>query len=195
VYGARAVLKEIVETYSADAVIVHIVWVLMVEGDSESEVKEAARQFDGAQVHQYFDKETSVGLAYYRDVFPNCVNELLAVTPKEHPMYASLEEWNDSKEPRPVWDAVFYYPAGVRWAEKVPAPQRWSKQVGFFGGAPAEAEVPAADGAATEPQTRITGLFFRNDCAHPPAESDWYLEVREAARHLLRQEKQSGQGE
>lgn len=163
-------LKEIAEKYSEDEVSVHVVWMPMVPGDDEQAARSSAKMYGGHAVHQYYDAQRIVGLAYRAEVFANCLRDAIGVMPKDHPLYADLTEW--ASTPRgegPLWDAVLFYPPSVEWREEMPRPAAWSKQVGFFG----------SDAGP------ITGMFFRNSCTEPPTESDWHVEVRNAMNGLV----------
>jgi hypothetical protein len=168
------VLKEIAEAYPAGAVSLHVVWMPMVPGDDARAARETGSMFAGFRVHQYYDGERAVGLAFHREVFPHCLREIVAATPDDHPMHDQLGEWlASSPNDRPLWDAVLYFPKGAEWTSRAPRPVRWSKQVGFMGG-------DAGD---------VTGVFLKNDCHQPPVDSDWHREVRRAMKHLLAAER------
>ena len=169
-YGARAVLKQIVEAYPSDAVSVHVVWMPMVPGDSLRAARKTGRMFASSDVHQYYDEERAVGLACHRDAFSGCLTDAARATPKDHPLYETLVDWAEGgRGEGPLWDAVLFYPPGVEWSEVVPAPRLWAKQVAFLG--------PDAG--------EVTATFFRNDCDQPPVDSDWHREVRQAMATLL----------
>lgn len=163
-------LKEVVEAHADADLSIHVVWMPMVRGDSREAAEHTGAMFPPRRVQQYYDAEHVVGEAYVHDTFANCLAEALKVTPEDHPMHAQLEAWLKSGRPAgPLWDAVLFYPPGVEWAEKAPAPPYWSKQVMFFG----------ADAGTN------TGTFFRNDCNRPPSDSDWFHEVQGAMQALL----------
>ena len=169
-YGARAVLIQVAEAFPDGAVSVHVVWLPMVPGDDAEAARATGSMYVGRRVHQYYDEHKVVGLAYSKDAFPNRLREAVAAMPKDHPLYADLSGWmEDTPGAMPLWDAVLFYPPGVEWVDRAPKPTLWSKQVGFFG---ANAD-------------EVTGVFFRNDCQHPPVDSDWNCEVGQAMRQLL----------
>lgn len=162
-------LKEIVNAYPDGTVSLHVVWVRMVPGDSKRAARSTGAMFAGHQVHQYYDGKRVVGAAYMRDVFPDCLRQALNAMPEDHPLYEPLsEQIRSSQRPTPLWDAVLFYPSGVRWANQTPRPVMWLKQAGFAGGGPGEG----------------TDTFFRNDCAAAPVESDWHDELRQAMSRL-----------
>lgn len=164
-YGARAVLNQVVQKYPEERVSLHVIWLPMVPGDDEEAARSTGEMYAGHAVHQYYDAERDVGRAYHRDVFPDCAQAALSVTPDDHPLREALTEWSAATPgERPLWDAVLFYPPGAEWGTRAPRPAAWSKQVGFFGGNPGD----------------VTGLFFRNDCKQPPVESDWHREISQA---------------
>jgi hypothetical protein len=162
------VLKEIVKAYPAGTISVHVVWMPMVPGDDAAAARQTASMFAGLGVHQYYDERKIVGLSYHRDVFPNCLQEALRGTPRDHPIYEQLKEWAKSPKEGPVWDAVLFYPSGIEWKDRVPTPKRWSKQIDFMGAGTGD----------------VTGVFYRNDCGQPPTDSDWHRELRQAMNAL-----------
>lgn len=163
-------LKEVVEKYPSDQVSVFVVWLPMVPGDSKRAARSTGAMYAGYQVRQYYDPDRTVGLAYHREVFPNCLRDALSVMPKDHSLYGELSGWAaSSRGDGPLWDAVLVYPSGAEWNESIPRPTSWSKQAAFFG-------ISAGE---------ITAVFFRNDCMQPPTESDWHIEVKTAMNALL----------
>lgn len=163
-------LKEVIEAHPDATLSVHIVWLPMVPGDSEEAARKTAAMFTDARVRQYYDANRMTGLACTREAFPSCLKDALANMPHDHPMRKMLVEWLETGSgDGPMWDAVLFYPKGVEWTERMPAPVTWSKQVGFFG-------ADAGD---------VTGTFFRNDCRKPPVDSDWHVQVRQAMAQLL----------
>lgn len=168
-YGARAVLKEVVEAYPRERVSVLVVWMPMVPGDDEQSARSTGMMYAGHGVRQYYDAERKIGTAYHRDVFPDCISEALSVMPKDHPLFPTLRDWAELPADRPLWDAVLFYQPGVEWIDVAPRPTGWSKQVGFVG--PDSGDV--------------TGIFFRNDCSEPTVDSDWFREVRQAMIELV----------
>ena len=172
-YGARAVLKEVVEKYPQDKVSVHVVWLPMVPGDDEAAARSTGKIYGKRRVYEYYDGGRLVGLGYRQEAFATCLQDALSVMPKEHPLYTDLTEWASTPLGKgPLWDAVLFYPPGVEWNERMPQPTAWSKQVGFFG-------------SNAGP---ITGMFFRNSCKEPPTESDWHVEIRNAMNALAKQQ-------
>ncbi|HKQ50279.1 MAG TPA: hypothetical protein VJZ71_19555 [Phycisphaerae bacterium] len=171
-YGARAVLKEVVEAAPRADVRVIVVWLPMVETDNAKAAREAARMFRDERVTQFYDPQRLLGLAFPRDVFPNCIHDALRATPPEHPFHADLQAWAESPPDQQVmWDAVLFYDRNGEWGERPPKPRRWSKQVAFFENA-----------GPGEP----TATFFHNDCKAPPVDSDWHIEVRNGLQAIAR---------
>jgi hypothetical protein len=170
------VLREVVEKYPQDQVSVHVIWLPMVLGDDEAAARSTGKLYRHGRVQQYYDGDRVVGLAYVRDVFPHCLEDALSVMPKDHPLYAPMSERSSTaRGSGPLWDAVLFYPAGVEWKDRAPAPAAWSKQVGFVG--------PEA--------APLTGSFFRNDCKMSPTDSDWHDEVWNGMR-VLKERRRAG---
>lgn len=173
-------LKEIAEKYSADDVSVHVVWMPMVPGDDERAARSSGRMYGSHPVHQYYDGGRTIGLAYRREAFTNCLTDALSVMPKDNPLYAELSEWaTTSRGDGPLWDAVLFYPQGVEWADRMLQPVAWSKQVAFF------------EGSTND----VTGTFFRDDCKSPPVDSDWHEEVRRGLRSVKTNDRPSRNSE
>lgn len=142
----------------------------MVPGDDEQAARSSGRMYSGHRVYQFYDGDRAVGVALRRDIFADCAREALSVMPREDPLYEDLSAWASSPHSEgPLWDVVLFYPPGVEWTERIPQPAAWSKQVGFRIG-----------------EGGTTGVFFRDNCRQPPAESDWHTEVRNAMSAVLR---------
>lgn len=155
--------KQLVAATAGRDLSVIIVWMPMVETDSQSAAFKASAMFTDARVTQFYDPERVIGLDYARGAFANCLRDALSVLPKEDELRGLVERWNQLElRGRALWDAVLFYPAGVEWAAAAPAPTRWAKQVMYFEG---------GDG--------ITGTFFRDDCKKLPIDSDWHVLLRE----------------
>jgi hypothetical protein len=164
------VLKEIVETSPRRDVSVIVVWLPMIGTDNALAARRSSAMFTDKRVRQFYDPNRIVGVTFARDVLSTCAREALRATPKDHPLYARLEEWAAEPAVRhPLWDAVLYYDSRSEWTDCVPRPTRWSKQVAFQGG--------ANDGESI-------ATFFHNECKLGPVESDWFVEVRNAVKQI-----------
>lgn len=168
-HGARAVLKEIVESFPDAKLRVFVVWMPMVPGDSPDAARRTGAMYP-TRVHQFYDPECDLGRTFGAQVFDrNCLRAALRATPRDHPLHERLERWTRDSAERMVWDAVLYYPAGVEWKSGPPSPVYWSKQIGYGG----------------PPREGVTGTFFHDDCASPPVDTDWFPEVRRSIHRLV----------
>ena len=163
--------NEIVQGDPYADIAVELVWMPMWPTDSKRAANKAARRLNDPRIRHYYDGQRQLGLAFTREVFPDCVREAINALPEGDPLRLRLEEARDMPgNPQfALWDAAPAYPAGARWEEKIPMPAYWSKQVGFWG--PGEPGEPS-------------GTFWRNDCKKPPLDSDWAVELREILAHF-----------
>jgi hypothetical protein len=165
------VQKEIVEAHPKANFVVYVVWMPMIPTDSEAAARKSGGMYQDRRLRQYYDPQRLVGIAFSRDLKLDQFQELLDSLSDEDPLEQRIREWfSMPPEERPVWDAMYFFPAGVRWTEALPEPATWTKQLGFFGDQPGD-----------EP----SGLFFRHDSKQPPSESDWFVEVRQAIAKLI----------
>ena len=156
--------QEIVKGAPNAAVSVEVVWIAMLPTDTEESARDAARMFRDPRIHQFYDGERQLRIAYMKDVFPDCIRDALTVLPADHEFRPRLQEAAASPEKEfALWDAFLAYPPDAEWGESVPKPAFWSKQMAFWG-----------SGHDGEP----TGTFWRNDCKKLPVESDWAIEIR-----------------
>ena len=146
-------------------IAVELVWIPMWPTDSMRNARKAARRLDDARIRHYYDGQFRLGLAYMRDVFPDCIRDAISVLPERDPLRQKLEETlaRPGNPELALWDAALGYRAGVRWDDRIPMPAYWSKQIGFWG-----------PGKPGEP----SGSFWRNDCKQLPTDSDWAVELR-----------------
>ena len=154
--------KSVLEAYPDSDVSVTIVWESMLGSDTEAAARQSSAIFDDPRVRQFWDPNRRSGITFSRDVFPNMLRDTAASVPDDMPFLQGLKD--RAKAPpgsAPLWDVVFLYEKGATWKDRPPKPDHWTKQVAFFGG--------RTDGT--------TGLFWRDDFAKPPLESDWYEEL------------------
>ena len=156
--------KEIVKGAPNAAVSVEVVWISMLPTDTEESARNSARMFRDPRIRQFYDGDRRLGIAYVKDVFPDCIRDALTVLPADHELRPRLEEVAASPDQEfALWDAVFAYPPDSEWRESVPKPSSWSKQVDF---------------RRPEKVGKPTGTFWRDLCTQLPIESDWAIEVR-----------------
>jgi len=166
------VQKEVIEAYPNANLRVFVVWTAMLEDDDALAAQDASRLLTDRRVRQYFDATRLCGRTLMSELFPDCLNQVIAATPTDHPLRGTLEEWAaDRSKPAPLWDAMLFYDSAAEWGAVAPRPVRWSNQVAYHGA--------SASGAPS-------ATFFRDTCSSPPVESDWYAEIRSAMRALLR---------
>jgi hypothetical protein len=158
------VQKEVVEaTALRPDISIIVIWMPMVETDSQAEAVKASAMFEDSRVAQFYDPHRVVGIDYVKGAFANCLRDALSVLPKEDELRSMVEHWNElAPEHRALWDVVLFYPPGVEWKTSAPAPKRWAKQVMYFEGG-----------------EKTTGTFFRDDCKKLPIDSDWHVLLRE----------------
>lgn len=143
----------------------------MLPTDTEESARNASRMFQDPRIRQFYDGDRLLGLAYMKDVLPDCIRDALMVLPANHEFRPRLEEAAASPDKEfALWDAFFAYPPDIEWRESVPRPSSWSKQMAFWG--PAQVGEP-------------TGTFWRNDCKQLPVDSDWAIEVRTMLRSMM----------
>lgn len=141
---------------------VHIVWVPMLAGDDKDAADAIGATITDRRVRQYWDPNRLCGIAYAKRAFPNWLGEMVSSLPKDDGLRDYLKpRIGAPAEKAPMWDVAFLYAAGARWTDSPPRPDRWAKQVMFYG--------KQKDGP--------TGRFWRNDFAEPPFDSDWYDEL------------------
>lgn len=169
-HGARAALQGIVTEQPGADLALFVIWMPMVDTDSEDAAKHAATLFAAdARVRQFYDPERRLGLALRAELFSHCLEDSLSVLPDDHPLRPHVQAWSEGP-PQALWDAALFYSAGATWNELAPAPVGWAKQVGFIGErGPGEK----------------TGLFFRNDCKSLPVETDWLDEIHLGLAQIL----------
>lgn len=163
--------KEIIEAYPKAEFSTYVVWLPMIPTDNESAARRSAEMYRDSRLTQYYDPGRLTGIAFSKDVKPDQFRELMAKLADDDPLQGRMKEWFAmAPEDRPVWDVVYFFPPGVKWTDSVPRSMMWTKQMAFFG-----------DPQGDEP----SGLFFRQDSKEPPAESDWFIEIRQAMLGLM----------
>lgn len=142
---------------------VFIVWLPMVEGDSESAAKQAAMLLPQSNIRHYYDPERALGGRLPTICFPRFRERALASLPVDHWFRPQLEEavQNPTLHSTTMWDAALLYEPGAEWRQEPPCPALWAKQTAFF----------------AEPGEKPQGLFWRDNCDAPPHESEWRKEL------------------
>ncbi len=134
----------------------------MLPSDDKDAADKIGATISDPRVRQYWDPNRLCGITYAKHVFPNGLREMVSSLPADDGLRDYLKPRLDAPpEKAPMWDVAFFYAAGARWADKPPKPDRWAKQVMFYG--------QQKDGP--------TGRFWRNDFTKPPFDSDWHAEL------------------
>jgi len=142
---------------------IFVVWLPMVEGDSEAAAAESAKLLPKPQVHHFYDPERTLGRKMPEICFPRFRERALASLPADHWFRPHLEEavQNPTLHSTTMWDAALLYGPDAEWREEPPCPTLWTKQTAYF----AEGDAPPM------------GLFWRDNCDAPPHESEWRKEL------------------
>ncbi len=101
-FGARALQTAILDTYPDAPLAVSVVWLPMLQSDSEAEAHEAAHHFSDPRVHQFYDGQRIFGKA----------------------VAASLGHPDEV-----AWDMYLFYERRVQWATLPPMPMEWAHQL------------------------------------------------------------------
>lgn len=161
---AAEALSEIQQTGGVpDDLPIFVVWLPMVEGDSEAAAVESAKLLPASQVHHYYDPERTLGRRMPETCFPRFRERALAALPADHWFRPHLEEvvQNPTLHSTVLWDAALLYRPDAEWHKEPPCPTLWTKQTAYF----------------AEPGEPPMGLFWRDDCDSPPHESEWRKEL------------------
>jgi hypothetical protein len=145
-----------------------IVWLPMLSTDDATAASSSASQFQDSRVTQFWDPARLAGVTWATEFQVDLVPALLAVVPEDHHLRLYVEQWIADPANHPAWDIAYFYPAGVKWLERVPAPESWTKQVGFWG-----LEEPPDSSAA---ENLTTGTFWTDRSLREPIDSDWTTE-------------------
>ena len=134
----------------------------MLPNDDKDAADEIGATITDPRVRQYWDPNRLCGIAYAKHTFPSWLREMVSSLPEDDFLRDYLEPCIGAPpEKSPMWDVALLYTAGARWTDKPPKPDRWAKQVMFYG----------------ERNDGPTGRFWRNDFTKPPFDSDWHDEL------------------
>lgn len=172
VLGAEAVQKEITRRYSADDVAAIIVWIPMLETDSENAARVSATIFAPQRASQFYDSHQNVGWEYARQTFAGFQYRARKSLPDGHRL---AEAFDDLPDERPQWDLyMLYAPApgpapGIRWeatSNGPPMPTHWIRHVGRM-------------------EDRKTSTYWRDSPESGPREGDLFQAMRQMADEAL----------
>jgi hypothetical protein len=103
VQGARAVQRSILEGYPDADITVGIVWINMLEDDTEMTARRAAqRTVTDFRVRHFYDPQKRAGKAIARTL---------------------------GGEGKVAWDIYLFYEKGAEWVEGPPTPSDWMHQL------------------------------------------------------------------
>ncbi len=94
--------KSIIEAFPVADIRIAIVWINMLQGDSEERAQKAAQKFTDARVTQFYDPEKHTG------------QKIAASIGWDHKV---------------AWDIYLFYSAGSVWDENPPDPAAWMHQL------------------------------------------------------------------
>jgi hypothetical protein len=176
VYGAEAVKKEITDRYGPDRVGAFIVWIPMIDGDSEETAHVAATIFPKNRVTHYYDSQQTVGWGYSRGTFAGFIGRARDSLPANHPMAAEFEDRRHVE--RPQWDLYMLYAPGVRWdtdegASGPPMPTHWVRHCGRRNGK--------------------DSTYWRDSPDKPPLEGNLFAAIREMIDQAVVDTQASGE--
>jgi hypothetical protein len=104
VLGARAVQQSILGDYPEVDISVIIVWISMLEGDSEVAAGQAAKGFlTDSRVRQFYDPRQLAG--------------------------AIVAQGLGAQEGKVAWDLYLFYEKGSIWTQAPPTPAHWMHQL------------------------------------------------------------------
>lgn len=127
VLGAQAVRKSIMERFAASGVHPIVVWLPMVESDSEAAAAKSSGIFAETNAVQFYDPERLAGWAYQREQFSTKWDQVEAALPAEH----WLRQAHDRKpEAGPEWDVYMLYKPGARWETTTPKADAFIRHIG-----------------------------------------------------------------
>jgi hypothetical protein len=130
VQGARAVQQAIIEGFPKADFSASVVWIDMVEGDSQATAQESARIIEDPRVRHFHDPERRAGKAIARGL---------------------------GGEGKVAWDIYLFFGKGDEWGEDPPRPIEWMHQLSAYWADPKRLRV--ADGlieALHETMQRLT---------------------------------------
>ncbi len=119
-------LQAILEQFPNARLGVTLVWLDMLEADSETTAHTAAQRFRDPRVRHYHDPRRLVGTTFAHQVFPGYLASAAAAFPKGDPVRLQLE----SRPPdSPLWDIYLFYDSAATWKDAPPRPIHWIKQL------------------------------------------------------------------
>ena len=161
--------KSVLKAYPDSDISVSIVWEAMLPSDNEAAARESSAIFDDPRVRQFWDPNRLSSIAYSRDVFPKILHDMAGSVPDSMTMLKGLKNRaNLPPESSPLWDVAFLYNKGATWNARPAQPAHWTKQLAYYG----------------KDNGEITGMFWRNDFAKPPFDSDWFDELTQGMKQL-----------
>lgn len=131
VLGAEVVEKEITARYPASQVDALIVWIPMLESDSEHAARNASAIFPPQRAAHYYDKNRTLGLLYAQHTFKDFLPRARKAIADDHWLAPMLENPDEALQAQ--WDLYMLYAPGIQWEEGSdgpPMPTHWIRHIG-----------------------------------------------------------------
>jgi hypothetical protein len=175
VYGAEVVEKAITSRYSASQVRALIVWIPMLETDSEKAARGSATIFPPERVTQFYDAKQTLGTRYAQQTFAGFYERVRKSLADDHWLATALDDRMEQK--RPQWDLYMLYAPGVRWqGEAPPMPTHWIRHLG-------------------RKEDRRSSTYWQDTPESGPREGDLYEAVRTMADQAIGKPQAIGRAE
>ena len=160
VLGAEVVEKEITARYPASQVDALIVWIPMLQTDSEKAAHGSATIFPSERVTQFYDAQQTLGWAYAHETFAGFYERARKSLSDDHSLATALDDRVEHK--RPQWDLYMLYAPGVTWEasrDAPPMPTHWIRHLGRM-------------------EDRKTSTYWQDTPESGPRDGDLYAAIR-----------------
>jgi len=168
ILGARAVEREIMARYPDQSVHATVVWVKMLDRDSEETARGSSGIIGRANASHFYDGAQATGRAYARGPFADMGAHAKASPPEGDWL---LEDWPRHREDAPQWDLYMLYAPGVKWdgagtePSVRPVPTAWIRHLGRHSGG--------------------RSVYWRDTPDKPPREGNLFEAMREMAGQTI----------
>lgn len=165
VLGAEVVEKEITRRYPASQVDALVVWIPMLETDSEKAARAASTIFSPDRVTQFYDSRQVLGTLYAQKTFAGFFERARQSLSADHWLAMALDDRIEVR--RPQWDLYMLYAPGVSWqGEAPPMPTHWIRHLG-------------------RGEDRKTSTYWQDTPESGPREGDLYVAIRSMADNAI----------